>query len=145
MTGERATDHSGEQGSGRTNYRCSKISDAFADRLAALPPGQQVRAVVLPAPYLVSGGSERRFSGEERQAILREARTRTEESFAEIDAVLAGAGGQRLTECGNALGFIVVETTPDGIAAIADLGWVGTVMEDQAIRPVHQGGSPPTR
>lgn len=118
-----------------------KISDEFADRLAALPPGCQVRAVVLPAPYLVnsSGG---RVRGEARQTLVREARTRTEETFAEIDRVLAEVGGKRLTECGNALGFIIVETCPNGIVAIADLGWVGAVMEDQAIRPVHQPQSP---
>jgi hypothetical protein len=127
------------------NEHSSKISDEFAERLAALPPDHQVRAVVLPAPYLVNGSNGARVHGEERQAILREARTRTEETFAEIDSVLAGAGGRRLTDCGNALGFIVVETTPSGIAAIAGLGWVGTVMEDQAIRPVHQSGSHPAR
>jgi len=114
-----------------------KISDEFAGRLAALPPSNQVRAVVLPAPYLVNGSNGERVRGEERQAILREARTRTEETFAEIDLVLARTGGYRLTESGNALGFIVVETNAGGIAAIASLGWVGTVMEDQSIRPMH--------
>jgi hypothetical protein len=123
-------------------HHSEKISNEFADRLAALSPDQKVRAVVLPAPYLVSDGSGSRVRGEERQAILREARTRTEETFAEIDMVLREAGGQRLTECGNALGFILVETTARGISAIADLSWVGTVMEDQAIRPVGQAGSP---
>jgi hypothetical protein len=125
----------------RAVYRTGKISDEFADRLAALPKNHQVRAVVLPAPYMMQDGNGSRVRGEERQAILRESRTRTEETFAEIDSVLAGVGGQRLTECGNALGYIVVETTPSGVAAIAELGWVGTVMEDQAIRPVHQMGS----
>ena len=119
-----------------------KISNEFADRLAALSPDQQVRAVVLPAPYLVSDSSTSRVRGEERQAVLREARTRTEETFAEIDMVLTEVGGQRLTERGNALGFILVETTASGIDAIADLNWVGTVMEDQSIRPVGQVGSP---
>jgi hypothetical protein len=128
-----------------------KISNEFAERLATLPPGHHVRAVVLPAPYMVSGDSDAhkgaRVRGEARENALREARTRTEETFAEIDRVLAEVGGKRLTECGNALGFIIIETCPDGIAAIADLGWVGTVLEDQAIRPVHQpqAGSPTTR
>jgi hypothetical protein len=124
--------------------RSGKISDEFADRLAALAEDQTVRAVVMPAPYLVSNGSGTRVHGAERQAILREARTRAEETFSEVDAVLAQSGGQRLTERGNALGFIVIETTVDGITAIADLGWVGTVLEDQAIRPVHQPESPTT-
>lgn len=125
---------------GNARHYAGKISDEFAERLASLSPQDQVRAVVLPAPYLVSGSNGARVRGEERQALMREARTRTEETFSEIDTVLAGAGGQRLTERGNALGFIVVETTADGIAAIAGLGWVGTVMEDQSIRPVHQTG-----
>ena len=121
-----------------------KISDEFAARLAALPPGRHVRAVVLPAPYMVDdkvGSSRTRVHGEERQAIVREARIRTEATFAEIDNVLAAVGGTRLTECGNTLGFIIVETCPNGINAIADLGWVGTVLEDQTIRPMHQAGS----
>ncbi len=133
-------------GRGERIHACSrsgKISDEFADRLASLSDQQKVRAVVMPAPYLVSNGSQgQRVRGEERQAIVREARTRTEETFSEIDAVLAQAGGQRLTERGNALGFIVIETTVDGITAIADLNWVGTVLEDQSIRPVHQTESP---
>jgi hypothetical protein len=125
----------------------TKISNEFAHRLALLPSNHQVRAIVLPAPYLVNGNGSNgaRVQGEARQAILREARTRTEETFAEIDNVLASVGGQRLTESGNALGFVVVETTADGISAIANLGWVGTILEDQAIRPVHQPESQPAR
>jgi hypothetical protein len=122
-----------------------KISDEFACRLAVLSPSDRVRAVVLPAPYLVSGSKGERTRGEEREAIVREARTRTEDAFAEIDSVLAATGGHRLTTNGNALGFIVVETNADGIVAIANLSWVGTVMEDQSIRPVYQAGSANTR
>jgi hypothetical protein len=128
---------------GDAKHHSDKISDEFADRLASLPPDQPVRAVVLPAPYLVNGSNGARVHGEERQAIIREARTRTEEAFAEIDRVLAEVGGRRLTQWGNALGFIIVETYAKGIDAIADLGWVGSVFEDQAIRPVHQIESHP--
>ena len=145
MNGQTETNQDSAFQSRNAMVQSGKISNEFADRLAALPADHQVRAVVLAAPYLVSGNNGTRVRGEERQAILREARTRTEETFAEIDSVLAGTGGQRLTANGNALGFIVVETTATGISAIADLGWVGTVMEDQAIRPVHQVESPPTR
>ncbi len=91
----------GDIHNGSAKQLSTKISNEFADRLASLPSGHQVRAVVLPAPYLVNGnngGSNgSRVRGEERQAILREARTRTEETFAEFDNVLAGIGGQRLT------------------------------------------------
>jgi hypothetical protein len=136
MTAPSTSEHDHHQG--YADQHSGKISDEFAKRLAALPPGHQVRAVVLPAPYLIRDSNGARVRGEERQAILREARTRTEETFAEIDRVLTEVGGTRLTEWGNALGFVIVETCPEGIAAIADLGWVGTVMEDQAIRPVHE-------
>ena len=139
MTGEMNEQNGMENAEAEALHHSGKISNEFADRLAALPADCPVRAIVLPAPYLVSSGE--RVRGEERQAILREARTRSEETFAEIDDVLAKVGGQRLTECGNALGYILIETCRAGIAAIADLHWVGTVMEDQAIRPVHQAGS----
>lgn len=144
MSGQREVSQKNEYQLRNGAERSGKISNEFANRLAALPKGQQVRVVVLPAPYLVGGSNGARVCGEDRQAILREARTHTEETFAEIDSVLADIGGQRLTENGNALGFIVVETTPGGVAAIADLGWVGTVMEDQTIRPIHQVESPST-
>lgn len=134
-----------EQAEFHNNEHTHKISDEFADRLASLPPDHSVRAIVLPAPYLLANGHGTRTRGEERQARIRETRTRTEEAFAEIDRILAMVGGKRLTELGNALGYIVVETCSKGIDAIADLQWVGTVLEDQAIRPVHQVESAPSR
>jgi hypothetical protein len=127
----------------------TKISDEFAERLAALPRNQCVRAIVLPAPYMLSnrtnGANGDRPSSAERQAIIREARRRTEETFAEIDAVLARSGGQRVTGAGNTLGFIVVETTPEGIDAICRLEWVGTVLEDQPIHLLRLPNQPDER
>ncbi|MCC6167729.1 MAG: hypothetical protein IT329_10920 [Caldilineaceae bacterium] len=120
-----------------TNGHETKISHEFAERLATMPCEQQVRAIVMPAPYLVRRGGARP-RGAERQAIIREARQRTEQTFAEIDEVLAETGGRRVTDKGNALGFIVVETTADGIEAICDLDWVGSVLEDQPVYPVHE-------
>jgi hypothetical protein len=124
------------------SHQPAKISAEFAARLAALAPRQTVRVIVLPAPYL-HGGSGARVHGETRQTRVREARTRTEQTFAEVDAILAHCGGHRVTECGNALGFILVETTVDGVWALTDLGWVGTVMEDQPVRPAHQAAAEP--
>jgi hypothetical protein len=141
MIGQTESNTPGQNERRHVCSRTGKISDEFADRLAALSDQQKVRAVIMPAPYLVDSGEGRRVRGEERQARVAEARTRTEETFSEVDAVLAQTGGRRLTERGNALGFIVVETTVEGITAIADLNWVGTVLEDQPIRPVHQAES----
>lgn len=122
-----------------------KISSAFANRLAAMASDQWVRVIVMLAPYL-SGTSGARVqgapAGEERQTILRETRERTEASFSEVDTVLAETGGYRLTAAGNSLGFIVVETTVDGVAALSRLTWVGSLLEDQSVRPIGHTGDP---
>ncbi len=120
-----------------------KISSTFANRLAAMASDQWVRVIVMPAPYL-AGTSGARLSGEERQTILRETRDRTETSFSEVDAVLGETGGYRLTAAGNSLGFIVVETTVDGVAALSRLTWVGSLLEDQSVGPVEHTGAPGT-
>lgn len=122
-----------------------KISDEFARRLADLAPNETVRAVVMPAPYLQKGSSDRptrRLKESERQAMLREARQHTEASFHEIDTVLARTGGQRLSTGGNAFGYILIETNAAGIDAVSALDWVNVVMEDQPIHPQREPGSP---
>ena len=50
--------------------------------------------------------------------------------------MLSETGGSRLTDAGNSLGYIVVETTVDGVAALSELTWVGSLMEDQSVRPI---------
>jgi hypothetical protein len=118
-----------------------KISSGFASRLAAMRSDQWVRVILMPAPYLARSSGERP-SAEERQTILRETRDRTAASFSEVDGVLAQTGGHRLTDAGNGLGFIVVETTVDGVAALSRLPWVGSLMEDQSVRPVERADPP---
>ncbi len=118
-----------------------KISSAFASRLATLASNQWVRVILMPAPYL-AGNSGERLSGEERQTILRETRGRAEASFSEVDTVLSATGGCRLTDAGNSLGYIVVETTVAGVAALSELSWVGSLMEDQAVHPIDPTDDP---
>ena len=127
--------HSSTEEQPKHGDQTCKISDEFARRLAKLAPDETVRAVVMPTPYFRNSAATRRLRGEERQAILREARQHTEASFQEIDEVLARTGGQRLSTTGNALGYILIETNAAGIDAVSSLDWVNAVMEDQAIYP----------
>jgi len=113
-----------------------KISNAFASRLAMMASNQWVRVILMPAPYLAGNRGGERLSGEERQTILREARDRTEAGFSEVDAVLSQTGGSRLTDAGNSLGYIIVETTVDGVATLSELTWVGSLLEDQSVHPI---------
>jgi hypothetical protein len=113
-----------------------KISAEFAARLAKLDPAVTLRAIVLP----VRGAFDQptpppgvRVRGAEREAALRAAKARTVSGFAQLDAVLDEAGGRRVSESGTALGYIVVETTPQGIESICALDWVGAILEDQSI------------
>lgn len=110
----------------------AKISHEFAARLAALPPAARIRSVVLPT----SRPSDEPARGTDRAARIEAAKQETQRHFAEVDQVLATCGGRRLSEQGNALGFIAVEATPAAVHALCDLPWVHTILEDQPIHPV---------
>jgi hypothetical protein len=53
--------------------------------------------------------------------------------LAEIDRPLTHFGGKRLALGVNALGSVPVESTPDGITALASLDSVKAILEDQPI------------
>lgn len=53
--------------------------------------------------------------------------------LAEIDRVLAQRLGERLASKADALGCILVETTPAGIHVLADSEHVQAILEDQPI------------
>lgn len=110
-----------------------KISTPFKMRLKRMKPQQKVRAVVLlhlNAPEVAPG---RRQSPSERQAAIEAIRKSAEPSLVEIDRVLKHFGSKRLASSVNALGSIPVESTPDGIAALATLDSVKAILEDQPI------------
>ncbi len=111
----------------------AKISREFAARLAALPPAARVRGVVLLTP---PPPGEEPLRGAARAARMDAIKQETERHFAEIDQVLATCGGKRLSEQGNALGYIAVEATPTAVHALCALPWVHAILEDQPIRPV---------
>lgn len=108
-----------------------RISAQFAARLAQLAPDETTRAVILPS--IPAPGNQTQQPPPGRKARIEETKRFSQHVFHDIDEQLGYFGGQRLTKQSNALGYILVETTAAGIAAIADLDWVRAVMEDQPI------------
>lgn len=108
-------------------YSNTKISTNFASRLARLEADQLVRVIVLPAAHTDPNPRETGNAMTKQQV---------ERAFGDIDRQLARTGGHRITQRTGALGFIVLETTPASIEALAELDWVGAIVEDQPIRPI---------
>ncbi len=110
----------------------SKISTGFAARLERLKPGQRVRAIVL---LRVSDGRARgrRQSEAERHAAVGEVHKEAASALPEIDRILANTQGRRLAGQPDALGAVPVETTADGIRALASSDLVQAILEDQPI------------
>ncbi len=116
----------------------SKISTEFAARLARMDDDEMVRAIVLPATRTQTATGDARSRSAQRAAAIANTRRASERVFDEIDAQLAQSGGRRVTQRPNSLGFIVVETTPKGVEALADMEWVSAVVEDQPIRQLRR-------
>ncbi|MDI9549200.1 MAG: hypothetical protein QM346_16530 [Chloroflexota bacterium] len=115
----------------------SKISAAFAARLAELEPNEQIRAIVLPAikPEAESGGTAARSA--RREAAAASIAAQTGDAFAAIDGQLEESGGRRLTRMPNRLGFILVEATVAAIRNLARLECVKAIIEDQPLHPIN--------
>lgn len=111
----------------------NKISQAFRARLKRMNQQQKVHAIVM----LRLGDTEvtpgRRQSPSQRQAVIEAMHKSAEPALAEIDRVLRQFGGKRLASSVNALGAVPVETTPEGITALATLDSVKAILEDQPI------------
>jgi hypothetical protein len=105
------------------------ISDGFEARLRRLKPESAVRAVVMLR-------RERPAAGVARSTAVRRVRKSALATLGEVDAILERFGGTRLDVAPNALGYVVVETTPAGIRALADSEAVRGVVEDQPVRLV---------
>jgi hypothetical protein len=112
----------------------SKISPAFASRLAKLKPGQEIRAIVLPAipPAPDSDGTMARSA--RRRAVAETMAEIVKTAFHEIDRQFASTGGRRLTHTPNRLGFIHIEAPAASIHALAAQDWVDAIIEDQSVR-----------
>jgi hypothetical protein len=109
-----------------------KISAAFSARLDALAPSDTVRALVLLDTAREDSGG-RRSKRSDRQTAVETVRQAAERAFRFLDETLDSYPGRRLAAKASALGTVPVETTRDGIRALADSGWVKAVLEDQKV------------
>jgi hypothetical protein len=94
---------------------------------------ETIRAIMLislDTEECTAGG---RQSPEEREAAIEKVVESVERVLPEIDAVLERHGGKRVTIRPNALGYVVVETTDEGIKALESLDCVGSIIVDQFI------------
>jgi hypothetical protein len=106
------------------------ISREFAARLNRLSAKQKVRAIVI----LQTGEMlPRRSARQERQQMIEKVRQASRSALPEIDRILEPYEGRRLSEDVDALGSIIVETTAEGIRALAASDQVKALLEDQPI------------
>lgn len=114
------------------NQLSAKISPNFRARLSRLEPTQKVHAIVLLRSPRGEAGN-RQEARANRKAILERVREAAAAALPDIDAILERFDGKRLAESADALGSILVETTPDGVEALAASDHVKTILEDQII------------
>ncbi len=113
----------------------SKISREFSLRLDQLRPRDKVRAILMLRADANNGGGAgaRRPSRADRQDSAKKLSQLAEAALPEIDQILERFDGHRLAEHPNAVGAIPVETTADGVIALASSDCVKTILEDQNI------------
>lgn len=109
-----------------------KISPQFKARLSQLSPNQRIRAIVMLRVAGSEHRQEQRKRGD-RKRIVEFVRKSATDAMRHIDGILELHSGKLLTETPDALGSILVETTADGIIALADSEYVKTILEDQPI------------
>jgi hypothetical protein len=111
----------------------SKISPEFLARLSDLKEQQKVRAIVLLRTAVAKKAGARRQSTAERREAIAALRRSAEAVLPQIDRLLEQFDGKRLTDGVNALGAIPVETTAEGVNALAALDQVKVIVEDQPV------------
>jgi hypothetical protein len=116
-----------------------KISREFRVRLDRLKPRDKVRAIVMLRAEAGGAARARRLSRADRQAAAGVALQSAEAALPMIDQILNRFDGHRLAEHPSALGAIPVETTADGVIALADSDCVKAILEDQNILPIAAG------
>ncbi len=117
-----------------------KISREFSVRLGRLQPRDKVRAILLlraEGPGAAKCISDaRRPTRAERQARAEATSRSAEAALPEIDQILKKFDGRRLADQPSAFGAVPVETTADGVIALAGSDCVTTILEDQNILPI---------
>lgn len=111
----------------------SKISREFKARLNHLKPEQKVRAIVMLRTDKAQPARSKDRSSSNRQAIINRVREAAESALSDIDGILKRFDGKRLAGRVSALGSVPVETTGEGIKALARSEHVKAILEDQAI------------
>lgn len=109
------------------------ISREFAAKLNRLSAKQKVRAIILLQAAANGTALTQRPSRQERKDAIEEVREVSRSFLPEIDQILARYDGKRLSEDVDALGSITVESTAEGIKALADSDHVKAILEDQSI------------
>lgn len=119
-----------------TENASPKISAQFRARLLALGNEVWVAAVVLlnlgAAPR-----SSRRQSAAARVSAIQQTQQRGQPALAEIDAVLAAQGGERLADAPNLLGALPIRAPRATIFALAELPSIKAILEDQNIGAIQ--------
>jgi len=110
-----------------------KLSSEFARRLHHLKPGQKIRAIVMLHTENAGIPPARTSMRGKRQVIIEGIRKSTASTFPDLDRILERFNGKRLATSPDVLGCIPIETTADGINALAASEHVKTILEDQPI------------
>src|SRR5438105_771602 len=99
------------------NQASAKISPNFRARLNHLEPTQKLRVIVfLRTPD--NAPATRAATRAHRKALVERVRQAAKTALPDIDAILERFGAERLSQSVDALGSILVETTPAGIKAL---------------------------
>jgi hypothetical protein len=118
--------------------RDEKISPQFSARLGRLKPDTKLHAIVLlQSGETIQEANRPRRTLEQRYAAIEEIRVAATDALKEIDDILRRSGGQRLSEKPGALGTILVESNPIGIAALANSSHVKAILENQPMSRVR--------
>lgn len=114
--------------SGKPNRQ--KISPNFASLLKSFEPERKVRVVIVIKTRPVLQTNPKPQDSVTRKATVSSNRKYTQPVLKDIDIILERFGGERLTKQANALGSILVETTPAGVLALAESKKVKAIRED---------------
>jgi hypothetical protein len=109
------------------------LSREFAARLDSLGAKQMVRAVVMLRTSETGAAESSRPRGQQRAEVIEKVRQASQVGLPDIDRVIEQFGGKRLSEDADALGSIIIETTAEGIRALAASVHVKAILEDQSI------------
>ena len=112
----------------------SIIGDSLRATLGRAPAGKLLKVVVMVGLPPVEALADRSAIRARRKRITAEARAETRRVSIELDGLLKQFGGRLFDVGAGAIGALALETTPDGIRAIAALDDVKAVVEDQPLQ-----------